>query len=102
MWKIQYYNWFNCFSTDVLIQSTIRKKFENCTVLTIAHRLNTIMDSDKIIVMNNGRIVEYDHPHVLLGDPNTYFSKLVSETGPTMAQQLKEISEDCFLSHTKL
>lgn len=60
------------------------------------------MDSDKIIVMDYGRIVEYDHPHVLLEDRDSYFSKLVAETGSTMAQQLKEISEDCFFSQTKL
>lgn len=60
------------------------------------------MDSDKIIVMDYGRLVEYDHPHVLLEDRNSYFSKLVSETGSTMAEQLREISRDCFFSRTKL
>lgn len=43
-------------STDALIQTTIRRRFANCTVLTIAHRLNTIMDSDRVIVMDGGRI----------------------------------------------
>lgn len=43
--------------TDALVQSTIRTKFASCTVLTIAHRLNTIMDSDKIMVMKAGRLV---------------------------------------------
>lgn len=43
--------------TDALIQRTIRSKFSECTVLTVAHRLNTIMDSDRVIVMDKGRIV---------------------------------------------
>jgi len=45
------------FSTDSLIQDTIRSNFKECTVITIAHRLNTIIDSDRIIVMENGSIV---------------------------------------------
>ena len=43
--------------TDALIQKTIRTKFASCTVLTVAHRLNTIMDSDKVLVMGGGRMV---------------------------------------------
>lgn len=43
--------------TDSLIQRTIRTKFESCTVLTVAHRLNTIIDSDKVIVMDEGHLV---------------------------------------------
>ena len=43
--------------TDSLIQRTIRTKFASCTVLTVAHRLNTIMDSDKILVMDKGQLV---------------------------------------------
>jgi ATP-binding cassette subfamily C (CFTR/MRP) protein 4 len=43
--------------TDSLIQRTIRTKFAPCTVLTVAHRLNTIMDSDKVLVMDKGRLV---------------------------------------------
>ncbi|XP_062521920.1 ATP-binding cassette sub-family C member 3-like isoform X2 [Corticium candelabrum] len=52
--------------TDSLIQQTIREAFADCTVLTIAHRLNTIMDSDRVIVLDNGQIVEFDSPAVLL------------------------------------
>eukprot|EP00043_Microstomoeca_roanoka_P013524 m.132473 g.132473 ORF g.132473 m.132473 type:complete len:1343 (+) comp15778_c0_seq5:123-4151(+) len=64
--------------TDRLIQETLRREFRNCTVLTIAHRLHTIMDSDMIAVMDAGRLVEYDKPYVLLQDAESYLSKLIS------------------------
>ena len=52
--------------TDVLIQKVVRSEFKHCTVLTIAHRLNTIMDADKVLVMDAGRAAEYDSPAALL------------------------------------
>ena len=54
------------FKTDRLIQDVIRDKFKDSTVLTIAHRLNTIMDYDKVLVLNSGRVVEFDKPEVLI------------------------------------
>ena len=54
------------FKTDRLIQEVIRQKFKNSTVLTIAHRLNTIMDYDKVLVLDGGRVVEFDQPEVLI------------------------------------
>jgi ATP-binding cassette subfamily C (CFTR/MRP) protein 1 len=48
------------------LQATIRKEFVDCTVLTIAHRLNTIMDSSKVMVLDAGKIVEFDSPAALV------------------------------------
>jgi ABC-type multidrug transport system fused ATPase/permease subunit len=56
--------------TDELIQQILREKFTNQTVLTIAHRLNTITDSDKIVIMNDGIIAEYGTPRELLTKQN--------------------------------
>merc|ERR1711953_250427 len=56
--------------TDDLIQATIRKEFRDCTILTIAHRLNTIMDYDKIMVLDAGVIAEFDTVDKLIEDAN--------------------------------
>ncbi|XP_018350478.1 PREDICTED: probable multidrug resistance-associated protein lethal(2)03659 [Trachymyrmex septentrionalis] len=82
--------------TDELIQTTIRNKFEKCTVLTIAHRLNTVMDSDRILVMDAGNVVEFDHPHVLLQKDTGYLKSMVQETGKAMAEVLASIAHDCY------
>ncbi|XP_044754614.1 multidrug resistance-associated protein 1 isoform X1 [Coccinella septempunctata] len=66
--------------TDDLIQSTIRREFKECTVLTIAHRLNTIMDSDRVIVLDKGIIVEFDTPQNLLKGP-TIFRSMCQDAG---------------------
>uniref|UniRef100_A0A8C0H8B4 Multidrug resistance-associated protein 1 n=1 Tax=Chelonoidis abingdonii TaxID=106734 RepID=A0A8C0H8B4_CHEAB len=60
--------------TDDLIQSTIRTQFEDCTVLTIAHRLNTIMDYERVIVLDKGEIVECDSPANLLQKKGIFYS----------------------------
>ncbi|XP_025986916.1 multidrug resistance-associated protein 1 isoform X3 [Solenopsis invicta] len=67
--------------TDDLIQTTIRQEFKDCTVLTIAHRLNTILDSDRVIVLDNGLIVEYDSPEVLLRNSSSSFYSMAKDAG---------------------
>lgn len=80
--------------TNALIQKTIRTKFKDRTVLTIAHRLNTIMDSDRVLVMDDGTAVEFDHLYTLLQRNDTYFSKIVHQTGNTMKNQLKKVAKE--------
>ena len=63
---------------DALLQKSIRQEFIDSTCLVIAHRLNTILDSDKILVMDNGKVLEFDAPSNLLKDPSSSFSSLVN------------------------
>jgi len=79
-------------STDALIQQTIRIKFRDCTVMTVAHRLHTIMDSDRVMVMDAGRIIEFEEPFILLQDPETLLSQLVQQTGKASTERLQEIA----------
>ncbi|KAJ2812496.1 hypothetical protein H4S07_001361, partial [Coemansia furcata] len=62
--------------SDAIIQDSIRKEFKDCTVLTIAHRLNTIIDSDRILVLDQGQVAEFDTPKVLLAKENGLFKSL--------------------------
>lgn len=65
--------------TEQSIQRLISEEFRDATMLTIAHRLNTIMASDKILLMENGSLKEYDTPANLRDDPTSEFSKLLNE-----------------------
>ncbi|VDO37669.1 unnamed protein product [Haemonchus placei] len=67
-------------TTDSLIQTTIRQEFTQSTVFTIAHRLNTIMEYDRVMVLENGRIIEFDSPQTLLEDRDSAFAKMVQDS----------------------
>ena len=75
--------------TDALVQKCIRKDFAGCTILTIAHRLNTVIDYDKILVLDAGRVMEFDSPLNLLTNPHSHFSQLCAETGEFNERALK-------------
>ena len=64
------------FATDRLVQETIRSKFHNCTVITIAHRVDTILDYERIMVLERGRVVEFDKPEELLRNEQSKFAEL--------------------------
>lgn len=81
--------------TDILIQNAIREKFADCTVVTIAHRLNTIMDSDKVLVMDAGKVVEFGQPQVLLQNSNGAFYGLVREAGITFIPEEDHHRNNC-------
>ncbi|XP_059049414.1 ATP-binding cassette sub-family C member 4-like [Achroia grisella] len=79
--------------TDTLIQKTIRNVFTSCTVITIAHRLNTIMDSDRVLVMDKGHAIEFDYPYILLSNPDSTLNLMVKETTDSMSKALYEIAK---------
>uniref|UniRef100_A0AAQ5XR03 ATP-binding cassette sub-family C member 5 n=1 Tax=Amphiprion ocellaris TaxID=80972 RepID=A0AAQ5XR03_AMPOC len=64
--------------TDALIQNTIKDAFSDCTMLTIAHRINTVVQADRILVMDKGEAVELDSPDVLKQRPDSMFSSLLA------------------------
>jgi len=66
--------------TDAVLQRTIRTIFEQCTTLTIAHRLHTISDCDRIMVLGGGKILEYAAPAKLMGRPGGVYRQLVEES----------------------
>ncbi|KAJ3248691.1 hypothetical protein HDU78_010922 [Chytriomyces hyalinus] len=82
--------------TDSFIQQVIREEFEDATVVCIAHRLGTLIDYDKIMVLDAGELIEYDAPHVLLRDPGSSFSSLVDEMGESSASMLRGLAETAF------
>jgi ABC-type multidrug transport system fused ATPase/permease subunit len=64
------------FNTDKLIQQKLRESFGGCTVLTIAHRIDTVADYDQILVVDAGKLGEMGSPSELLNNPNSIFSQM--------------------------
>uniref|UniRef100_UPI0005CAB691 ABC transporter C family member 3-like n=1 Tax=Fragaria vesca subsp. vesca TaxID=101020 RepID=UPI0005CAB691 len=66
-------------ATDTVIQETIKRETSGCTVITVAHRIPTVIDNDLVLVLDEGKVLEYDSPARLLEDSSSAFSKLVAE-----------------------
>ncbi|KAL5551906.1 hypothetical protein UlMin_002082 [Ulmus minor] len=66
-------------TTDAILQKTIRTEFAGCTVITVAHRIPTVMDSTKVLALSEGRVVEYEEPGELMKKEGSLFAKLVKE-----------------------
>ena len=79
-------------STDSLIQLSLRRDFSDRTLLTIAHRLHTIIDYDRVLVMADGSVAEFDSPAALLRNPHSAFFQMVADTGAANAQLLSHLA----------
>eukprot|EP00979_Chaetoceros_neogracilis_P008350 scaffold1862_cov268-Chaetoceros_neogracile.AAC.15 len=79
--------------TDAFIQKMIRSRFKGTTLLTIAHRLNTIMDYDVVLVMDNGKVGEFGTPKKLLEDDDGLFTGLVDSTGRESSLALRQMAK---------
>ncbi|KAI9003656.1 P-loop containing nucleoside triphosphate hydrolase protein [Gaertneriomyces semiglobifer] len=79
--------------TDAMLQETIRTSFSKLTVLTIAHRLNTIIDSDRVLFLDAGEVLEFDAPEVLLRKEGGAFRELVEKTGEEESRMLKGMAD---------
>lgn len=66
--------------TEGVIYKAMNSAFKNSTVITIAHRLNTVIKSDKILVLEGGQLKEFDHPQNLLRNPDSFFAHLYNES----------------------
>jgi len=80
-------------TTDEFVQQMLRSQFPDTTLLTIAHRLNTVIDYDVVVVMDRGRVVEFDSPKALLENENGVFTGMVNATGPESAAALKRMAK---------
>ena len=79
--------------TDILVQQAIRTHFSDCTVITIAHRIETIIDSDRIIVLEKGRILDFEAPNSMLQKENSYLSLLLTQLDLSTQEQLRNTAE---------
>ncbi|KAM0065996.1 putative ABC-type xenobiotic transporter [Helianthus debilis subsp. tardiflorus] len=80
-------------ATDVILQRIIREEFSSCTVITVAHRVPTVIDSDKVMVLSFGKMMEYDEPSKLM-ETDSFFSKLVAEYWSSCTRNSSQTFDD--------
>ena len=79
--------------TDRKLGETIHREMGHCTIITIAHRLHTVMRSTRVCVLDKGRVVEFDEPRALLERvPKSTFARMVEETGPNTSKYLRSLA----------
>ncbi|KAH6768081.1 multidrug resistance-associated protein 3 [Perilla frutescens var. frutescens] len=79
-------------ATDNMIQHTLKNHFSDSTVITIAHRITSVLDSDMVLLLDNGLLKEYDAPQKLLEDQSSMFTKLVAEYSMRSSSSAENIS----------
>ncbi|KAI8621103.1 P-loop containing nucleoside triphosphate hydrolase protein [Chytriomyces sp. MP71] len=84
--------------SDLRIQDSMTSHFKDATVLSVAHRLNTIAAFDRILVLDQGRVAEFDAPHVLLSREGSIFGEMVQATGAANAVVIADIAKSHFAS----
>lgn len=80
--------------TDEVIQKTIKESFPDRTVLTIAHRLNTVADYDKVAVLDGGIVTEFDHPYLLLSRDSVF--KEMASVNPVLFEEIYEVAKKAY------
>ena len=85
--------------TDEFVQKVVREEFVGRTVITIAHRLQSVIDYDNIAVMEKGKLAEFGSPMELLSDPNSHFSSMLSSLGAETASKLKNAATRAHQAH---
>jgi ABC-type multidrug transport system fused ATPase/permease subunit len=82
--------------TDTYIQRALRTSFKDATILCIAHRLLTIIDYDRVLVLQDGHVREFDTPENLVNKTDSLFGELVDETGPSSSKLLRKLAREGF------
>jgi ABC-type multidrug transport system fused ATPase/permease subunit len=80
------------YATDELISKTIREEFSSSTMIVIAHRLRTVISYDRVMVLEQGKLKEFDQPKVLLADPTSAFYQLCKASGRDEFVQLRKMA----------